>query len=223
MTEDETGPLSDPPAAPQPTGTPTGTAAHRRPGRVVAVVLALAALVTATLVATTDRQAGRSERLGGLVRTEDLPVGHVAGPVEYPGYPARPPVGGEHSALPQTCAVYDEPVPAEHVVHSLEHGAVWVTYRPDLDDDGVEVLRRQVEGRAHRLLSPLPGQQAPVVLTSWGVQLELADADDPRVEAFLQAYTRNPGAPEPGAPCQGNERTGRFPFDRADLPETTQA
>jgi hypothetical protein len=198
---------------------------RRRPGRVVAVVLALAALVTAGLVLATGQQADRSGLLDDLRRAPDLPAGHAAGPVGYPGYPARPPMGGEHSPLPQTCAVYDEPVPAEHVVHSLEHGAVWITYRPGLDDDDLLVLRRQVEGRAHRLLSPLPGQQAPVVLTSWGVQLELQDADDVRVEAFLRAYTRNPEAPEPGAPCAGNERTGRFPFDPPGLeaPGTTQA
>ena len=233
MTEDETAhrPAADaPPAAAG--ETPAWTSAEappaagaRRPGRVVAVVLALAAAMTAALVLSTERQAARSGRLTDVVTVQDLPLGHAAGPIPYEGYPGRPPLGGEHSSVPQTCAVYAEPVPAEHVVHSLEHGAVWVTYRPDLDDDDVRVLAEQVEGRSHRLLSPLPGQDAAVVLTAWGRQLELDDAEDARVAAFLDTYPRHAGAPEPGVACQGNDRTGRFPFDPpgTDAPGTTDA
>ena len=54
---------------------------------------------------------------------------HVAGPVAYS---VTPPVGGDHSPVWLNCGVYDRPVPNERAVHDLEHGAVWVTYRPSL-------------------------------------------------------------------------------------------
>src|SRR5215212_3432936 len=58
----------------------------------------------------------------------DLPRSHVDGPVEYP---QTPPVGGNHSPVWQNCHYYDTSVPNERAVHSLEHGAVWITYSPD--------------------------------------------------------------------------------------------
>ena len=55
----------------------------------------------------------------------------VTGSVELP---VVPPVAGEHNAAWQNCTgnVYDAPIANEHAVHSLEHGAIWITYRPDL-------------------------------------------------------------------------------------------
>ena len=38
------------------------------------------------------------------------------------------------------------------------------------------------------LLSPYPGQHAPVVATAWGAQLSLDSVSDPRLLAFLEHY-----------------------------------
>ena len=58
-------------------------------------------------------------------------------------YPTSPPAGGAHDAAWLDCGVYDEPIRDENAVHDLEHGTVWISYRPDLDDDdGVRWLVR---------------------------------------------------------------------------------
>ncbi len=57
---------------------------------------------------------------------------HTTEPVFY-GQIA--PVGGDHGPVLQNCGFYEEPVRNENAVHSLEHGAVWITYRPDLPVD----------------------------------------------------------------------------------------
>lgn len=148
---------------------------------------------------------------GDLAEAGDLGRDHVPGPVDYPGYPARPPMGGDHAPVPQQCAVYGEQVPNENAVHSLEHGAAWVTHRPDLDAAQVAVLAEQVDSDAYRLLSPLPGQESPIVLTAWGRQLAVDSADDPRVQVFLEAFTNGPQTPERGALCVGSTATGTSP------------
>jgi hypothetical protein len=142
---------------------------------------------------------------------------HVGTTVEYP---QTPPAGGKHNPLPQSCAVYTAPIPNEHAVHSLEHGAVWVTYRPDLPAAQIETLKGKVEGNPFRLLSPFPGLKSAVSLQAWGRQIFVESASDPKVDKFLEAYTDGPQKPENGA-CQGNTTTG--PLQAAPSSTTTIA
>ncbi|MCA1711428.1 MAG: DUF3105 domain-containing protein, partial [Actinobacteria bacterium] len=130
---------------------------------------------------------------------------HVEGAVSYK---QSPPVGGEHNNAPQTCQVYTSPIASEHAVHSLEHGAVWITYKPDLPAADVLKLKTLAEGDQYRLLSPYPGLKSPISLQAWGRQIFVDSPTDKRVTEFLSAYTSGPQAPEQGAACSGTTETG---------------
>ncbi|MEZ0164650.1 DUF3105 domain-containing protein [Kineococcus sp. LSe6-4] len=177
--------------------------ARRRRALVVAVptvvVLAVAGAVTAVFL---TRPAPPSL---AAVQVFDYQGGqHVQGAVQYA---ENPPVGGEHQNAWLNCGVYDAPVPNENAVHSLEHGAVWITYRPDLPADQVEELRSTVAGDPYTLLSPYEGLPAPVVLSAWNHQLPVQSADDPRIGAFLAKYVQGAQTPEPGALCSNGVGT----------------
>lgn len=118
-------------------------------------------------------------------------------------YAQTPPVGGAHSPVWQNCGVYSQPIQNEHAVHSLEHGAVWITYQPDLPADQVQKLRDLVQNRSYTLLSPYPGLPKPVVASAWGLQLQLDSADDARLPQFIAKYAQGSQTPEPGAVCSG--------------------
>lgn len=151
------------------------------------------------------------ERVAGVKKYDDLDRAHV---VENVDYPQDPPVGGKHAPVWTNCqgTVFTEQVPEENVLHSMEHGAAWVTYRPDLPDSQIEQLADEVDGRPYRVLSPRPGQEAPVVLTAWGRQVAVESVDDNRVTDFLDAYSNGPQTPEKGATCAGGTlRTGEVP------------
>ncbi|KGN30310.1 hypothetical protein N802_09425 [Knoellia sinensis KCTC 19936] len=122
---------------------------------------------------------------------------HTQEPVTYK---ENPPVGGEHNPVWLNCGVYDSPVPKENAVHSLEHGAVWVTYQPDLPEADVEKLK-DVLPDTYVVLSPYEGLPTPVVASTWGHQIQLTGADDPRLEEFVDEYIQGPDTPEPGALC----------------------
>jgi hypothetical protein len=125
---------------------------------------------------------------------------HVAGPITYK---ENPPLGGQHNVVWQNCGTYDAPIHNEHAVHALEHGAIWITYRPDLPPDQVQTLKG-FAADDFMLLSPYPGLPAPVVASAWNHQLKLDGASDPRLEAFINEYKNNPQTtPEFGAPCAG--------------------
>lgn len=150
---------------------------------------------------TSGRPAGTSSNGSeGLAAFSNLARDHVAGKVNYT---QTPPVGGQHSVAWQNCGVYPTPVPNENAVHSLEHGAMWITYRPDLPTDQVSALRAAVKGQPYGLLSPYPGLPSPVVASAWGTQLKLPSASDPRLPAFISKYKAGDLAPEPRGECTG--------------------
>lgn len=127
-------------------------------------------------------------------------AGHVETDVEYE---IIPPVGGPHNSAWQNCGIYDQPIQDVFAVHSLEHGAVWITYRPDLPADQVEMLRRTASGNSYVLLSPYPDLPSPVAASAWGVQLKVESAADPRIWQFIQKYQQGAQTPEVGAACTG--------------------
>lgn len=172
------------------------SSAKESPLPVAWIGIGLTILVAATLLYLAF---GRSEPIPGLVFYQDVGRGH-ADDLAFPAA-IRPPAGGLHSDEWLNCGVYAEPVGIGQAIHSLEHGAVWITYRPSLDADQVEALRNQVRGGEYLILSPFPGQKSPIVLTAWAVQLEVAEASDERIDAFISQYQLGPTAPELGAAC----------------------
>jgi hypothetical protein len=126
--------------------------------------------------------------------------GHVTGTVAYP---QNPPAGGQHNPVWQNCGVYTVPIISEHAVHSLEHGAVWITYQPDLPQGQIDRLASITRQSSHRLLSPYPGIDSAVIASAWGYQIRLESADDPRLMQFILKYEQGPTTPEPGATCSG--------------------
>lgn len=126
-------------------------------------------------------------------------AGHVTGGVAYP---QTPPTGGEHNPSWLNCGIYGEPVPNELGVHSLEHGAVWVTYDPGLSPEDVATLRTHLPS-SYVVMSPYQGLPSPIVLSAWNVQLRVSSPDDPRIRPFFEEYWRSQYVPEPGALCTG--------------------
>lgn len=151
--------------------------------------------------------------LGYLLYLSLRPEPGIAGIVQYPR-PSRghetnldipfgelPPVGGTHDPVWQNCGIYDEPINTANAVHSLEHGAAWVTYQPDLPTDQIAAIQDKFRGQTYLLVSPYPAQRSPIVLTAWGVQLEVEELSDRRVNQFIERYRLGPTTPERGAAC----------------------
>ena len=131
------------------------------------------------------------------VQTFLVDAGHSLGPVTYPHVP---PVGGIHNPVTMPCTFYDQPVPNERAVHSLEHGAIWITYRPDVPAADVEMLAALARSRNDVLVSPWPeGLPSPIVASAWGRQLQLQSVNDPRLPEFVRLYANQ--GPEINARC----------------------
>jgi hypothetical protein len=121
----------------------------------------------------------------------------VEGPIDYERHP---PTNGDHDPLWQNCGFYEEPIEDRHAVHSMDHGVVWITYRSDLPEQQIKSLRPYGKEN-YVIVSPYPGQDAPVTATSWRVQLELNGADDPRLKRFVNQFRISELAPLSGNRC----------------------
>jgi hypothetical protein len=168
------------------------------------VLLALAVTVTSVFVVNQQDKAAQaaaaSKPIDGVQSFTGLTRNHTTSEVAYP---QNPPVGGDHSSVWMNCGAYDHAVNNWEAVHSLEHGAVWVTYQPDLPQAQIDALTTQAASHPYELLSPYPGLPAPVVASAWGEQLTMSSSNDPRLSVFLQKYLQGPQTPEPGSPCTG--------------------
>lgn len=180
---------------------------RRRNRRIVAISIPVAVLVAVGAIVLSvvlnpkppSYTAGSSGAVIDGVEKFTNVATHVEEPVTYT---ETPPTGGNHSPTWLDCGIYPQPVPDENAVHSLEHGAIWVTYDSSLDASQLGTIRSQLP-TTHVILSPYEGLSTPIVLSGWNVQLKLDSADDPRIRTFIEEYWQGENAPEPGASCTG--------------------
>lgn len=183
-------------------------AERRRSGLIIGgTALVGVAIIGAAAFAVIDQnkkneaaEAAGQAALGDVQTFEDLERDHVETAVEYPQTPS---VGGDHNPAWQNCGFYDSEVAPENATHSLEHGAVWIGYAPDLADDEVSEVEDIVSQNDYVLASPVEGMDAPVTLSAWGYQIGVESIEDPAVAAFIEKYQQGEQTPEPGASCQG--------------------
>jgi hypothetical protein len=131
-----------------------------------------------------------------------------------------PPFGGEHNPVWADCTgtVYPNALANENAVHTLEHGAVWITYKPGLDQASIDKLAKRVNGINFMIMSPYAGLKTDISLQAWGYQLFVDSADDPRIDEFISKVRLNPNTtPEYGATCsqpafKASESTPGHPF-----------
>lgn len=177
---------------------------NRKIGIISGVVgaVAIVGLIVTSVVLTPQSASYSAGGTGAVVdgvETFTNTAGHVETSVTYA---QTPPAGGEHNPMWLNCGVYTQQVPSENAVHSMEHGAVWVTYDPSLSDAELATLTAKLPS-TYIVLSPFADLPSPIVLSGWNVQLKVDSADDPRIEEFLEEHWKSNSVPEPGASCVG--------------------
>jgi hypothetical protein len=190
----------------------TARAKHRRksaPYWIGAGIVMLAMVIVIPLLFVESN--GSASGLNGLQVFAEPNHQHVTTSVTYN---RTPPAGGNHSATWQNCGVYDQPIQNENAVHSLEHGAVWITYRPTLPADSAAQLQLVARSSEHVggpqgyvLVSPYPGLHSAVVASAWGAQIDLSGPDDPRLSEFIARYQGGNQGGEKGGECTGGTGT----------------
>jgi hypothetical protein len=142
-----------------------------------------------------------TEGVPGVVEVPVSGRNHVNGHVDYP---TSPPAGGNHNPVWQNCGFYTVSLTNEYAVHSLEHGAVWITYTQSVAQSVKDTLAAKAKTSPYLLVSLYPDNPTPIVVTAWARQLRLEAYDDALVNQFISVYAqKGPTTPEVGATCRG--------------------
>ena len=158
------------------------------------------------------RGGGAPEEINGheVVEYNAAGEGVHEGPYQYE---TSPPVAGPHrNAIP--CGTYSAPVPDEDMIHSLEHGAVYGLYSPELPVEQV----RQLEGLAAKegwtqnfLVAPYENEMPEgtlISIGSWGFRMDLDEFDEDAIVGYYDEFEGTRTA-EAGVGC-ANESDDTF-------------
>lgn len=160
--------------------------------RTVWVGLALAA-IGALIFSGIAYSRWKSGNLPGIA-VPDQGREHVT-TTNHPPYNSNPPVSGWHYPQPAEWGVYHEELADEIIIHNLEHGGVWISYKPDIPEEVRLKLESFFEKYGRKIIvTPRPQNDTEIALAAWGRldKFGLAEYSEERVDKFIRAF-RNKG------------------------------
>lgn len=110
-------------------------------------------------------------------------------------YNSNPPTSGPHFAQVAEWGAYKEELPDEVLIHNLEHGGIWISYKLEISEEIRKKLESFYEKYGRKVIVvPRAKNDSDIALAAWN-RLEtfnVADYSDERVERFIKAF-RNRG------------------------------
>tara|TARA_Y100000758_G_scaffold297610_1_gene257768 strand:+ start:2058 stop:2687 length:630 start_codon:yes stop_codon:yes gene_type:complete len=132
---------------------------------------------------------------------------HIQEGAEHPPYNSVPATSGWHypqPLAPVSWGVHSTFIPEEKRIHNLEHGGISITYNcPEGCEDIISELNGIVERARDEnmkiLLSPYPGTERKITLTSWTFIQSFDNYDKGKIIDFIDSHHNSPNSPEPYA------------------------
>ncbi len=114
---------------------------------------------------------------------------HIKPGDKHDAYNSNPPTGGWHYPEPAPTGVYTHEIDDETLIHNLEHGHIWISYKPDLDPAVVQKLK-DIAYRFHSkiIMAPRAKNDSPIALGAWEYLLKLDTYDEAKILGFIKAH-----------------------------------
>ncbi len=114
---------------------------------------------------------------------------HIDIGAEHPAYNSNPPTGGWHYDTPSQTGIYDKEFPDEQLIHNLEHGHVWIAYKPDLPADQIEKLVAIAKSYGSKIImAPRKANDAPIYFVAWEYSFSMDTVDEAPAREFIDAH-----------------------------------
>ncbi len=110
-------------------------------------------------------------------------------------YNSNPPTSGPHYTRPEEWGVYQKEIHDQVLIHNLEHGGIWISYRPGVASSTIaelEAITREFGRKV--IMTPRSANDPDVALAAWNWldKFSAAEFSEERVRAFIKAH-RNRG------------------------------
>ena len=110
-------------------------------------------------------------------------------------YNSNPPTSGPHFPQPAEWGAYKEELADENLIHSLEHGGIWISYKSEISEEIRKKLEAFYEKYGRKIvIAPRSKNDSDIALAAWNRldKFSVAEYSAERVEKFIKAF-RNKG------------------------------
>lgn len=117
---------------------------------------------------------------------------HIAVGQTHPAYNSNPPTSGWHYIDPAPWGVYKNQLPDETLIHNLEHGGIWLSYKDTTNQEIInQLLDIASKYPSHIIVEPRPQNDSPVAVAAWRQLLKMDTVDADVIYAFIRRYRKN--------------------------------
>lgn len=116
---------------------------------------------------------------------------HIAAGQTGVEYKTNPPTSGSHWPNAAEWNFYDDELTDEQLVHNLEHGGIWISYK-DLSEEEINTLKEiEAENKGAVIITPREANDARIVVASWGRYMKLENIDRESIQNYINEYINN--------------------------------
>ncbi|MBL4694249.1 DUF3105 domain-containing protein [Candidatus Gracilibacteria bacterium] len=120
---------------------------------------------------------------------------HIVVGGAHAAYTTNPPTSGDHHANAARWGIYDSSLPDEQLVHNLEHGGIWISYKTLGEGELAQLEDFANDHSQSVILTPRAANDSNIAFTSWGRLLEMDVLDMGKLELFYKGNKNR--SPEP--------------------------
>jgi len=111
-------------------------------------------------------------------------------------YTSNPPSSGGHFARPAKPGLYDYEINDKILIHNLEHGQIWIAYRPQISRGALNDLRSVVDefSKSKIVMAPRSANDYDIAIAAWQYVYKfnvsgdrLTDEEKNNIRAFYKA------------------------------------
>ncbi|HET6781858.1 MAG TPA: DUF3105 domain-containing protein [bacterium] len=118
---------------------------------------------------------------------------HISRGAPHPPYNSNPPTSGWHDPSPAPWGLYTNEIADEILVHNLEHGGIWISYRDPKDQEVIDQLAELIKRFPSKVIvTPRPKNDSRIAVAAWTRLLTLEQYDEEQILDFIKAH-RNRG------------------------------
>jgi hypothetical protein len=124
-----------------------------------------------------------------IISVADQGRTHVAPGESHPAYTSNPPASGWHYAGTAPWGFHNGELPDELLIHNLEHGGIWITYKDDQDASVVDPLVALAREFPRKLVvTHRPKNDSPLAVVAWGRLMTLDRYDRAAIVDFYNRF-----------------------------------